>query len=132
MMPMNPAPPQILVTAGNVHATADQIITPNGSWPVAETSVTVQDGTIMSTHTPAWAIVMVVLFIWFFLLSLLFLLAKEQRVHGVITVSVWSARGNNYTEHIPVYSAVQRADVLGRLNYLQGLVGAAQGRNRLG
>ncbi|WP_234659877.1 hypothetical protein [Agromyces marinus] len=81
-----PAP--FLVSIGNIHATQYHVVTPAGTWPIAEVNVSTNDQTSTTTHTPAWAIVMVVLFIWFFLLSLLFLLARETRVQGYIAVTI--------------------------------------------
>ncbi|MEA9985270.1 hypothetical protein [Subtercola sp. RTI3] len=117
--------PQFLVGVGNVNATDYWVVTPAGSWPLADVNVTSHDQTATTTHTPAWAIVMVIVFIWFFLLSLLFLLAKETRVSGYIAVHI-QAGEQSFTEQIPVYSAVQRADTLNRVAYLQMLIGQAR------
>ena len=76
-----------------------------------------------------WAIVMVVIFIWFFLLSLLFLLARESRVQGFISVTVY-AGGQAYVENVPVWNEAQRYEVFNRVAYLQGLIG--QERVRVG
>src|ERR1700712_6030112 len=122
-----PPQPQFLVSFGNVHATDYWIVTPAGSWPLADVNVTSHDQTATTTHTPAWAIVMVILFIWFFLLSLLFLFARETRVSGYIAVHIQSG-GQSFTEQIPVNDAHQRADVLQRVAYLQGLIGQARYR----
>lgn len=122
-------PAQFLVSIGNIHATQHHVVTPAGTWPAADVNVTTQDQTATTTHTPAWAIVMVVIFIWFFLLSLLFLLARETRVQGFVTVTVY-AGGQSYVENVPIWNAAQRADVFNRASYLQGLIG--QERWRLG
>jgi hypothetical protein len=71
-----------------------------------------------------------VLFVWLFLLSLLFLLAKETRVSGHVAVVVRARNGQSYVEHVPVASAPQRNHVYGRVTYLQSLIG--QERWRLG
>lgn len=121
-----PAPP--LVSIGNIHATQHHLVTPAGTWPIADVSITTQDQTQTTTHTPAWAIVMVVIFIWFFLLSLLFLLARETRVSGYVNVTVWAPGGQSYVENVPVWDAAQRADVFNRVGYLQNLIGQARWR----
>ncbi|QHK19737.1 hypothetical protein GU243_08350 [Pseudarthrobacter psychrotolerans] len=73
---------------------------------------------------------MVILFIWFFLLSLLFLLARQTRVNGFIAVNI-QAGPHTYTEQVPVSSAQQRHDTLNRVLYVQGLIGhARQGQTR--
>jgi hypothetical protein len=125
--PQNP----YLVSVGNVHATADWVVTPAGSWPAADVNVTTVDQTATTTHTPTWAIVMVVIFIWFFLLSLLFLLARETRVSGYVAIHI-QANGQSYTEQVPVADAFQRADVLNRVTYLQSVIGQARYRRQIG
>lgn len=128
MMPHADMP---LVHVGlNIRATQSHVQTPSGVWPLADVNVTAHDQTATTTHTPAWAIIMVIVFIWFFLLSLLFLLARERRVQGSVFVAVHAANGQSYTENIPVNSAEQRQDVFNRIGYLQSLIG--QERARLG
>lgn len=127
MQPGYPTAPY-LVSIGAVHATQYHVVTPAGTWPLGEVNVTTQDQTATTTHTPAWAIVLVVIFIWFFLLSLLFLLAREVRVQGYIGVTIWSQNGQSYSESVPVYNAQQRADILARAAYLQGLIGQERWR----
>ena len=125
MQPTHPAPPPVLVQIGNIQATQERVFTPAGSWPIAEVNVTSADQTGVTTRIPAWAIVLVVLFIWFFFLSLLFLLARETRVAGFVSVTVqWG--GKAYAEQIPVQSDWQRHDVLNRVNYLQSVIGHAR------
>lgn len=125
--PAQPAP--YLVSIGNMHATQHHLVTPGGTWPLADVNVTTSDQTHVTTHTPTWAIVMVVIFIWFFLLSLLFLLARESRVQGFISVTVY-AGGQAYVENVPVWNEAQRYEVFNRVAYLQGLIG--QERVRIG
>ena len=125
--PAQPAP--FLVSIGNIHATPHHVVTPAGTWPIAEVNVATTDQTSTTTHTPTWAIVMVVIFIWFFLLSLLFLLARESRVQGFISVTVY-AGGQAYVENVPVWNEAQRYEVFNRVAYLQGLIG--QERVRVG
>ena len=123
MLPAQPS--DFLVGIGNVHANDTYIVTPAGSWPLADVNITTHDQTATTTHTPTWAIVMVIIFIWFFLLSLLFLLAKENRVAGYIAIHI-QAGPYSYTEQVPVNNAQQRAEVLNRAAYLQNLVGRAR------
>lgn len=126
--PAQPAP--FVVSIGNIHATQHHVVTPSGSWPITDVNVTTADQTHTTTHTPAWAIVLCVVLVWFFLLSLLFLLAKETRTAGYVAVVVQSRGGQSYVENVPVHSAVQRADVFNRVTFLQSLIG--QERWRLG
>ena len=124
------APTPYLVSIGTISATQNHVVTPAGTWPLDEINVTTQDQTATTTHTPAWAIVMVVIFIWFFLLSLLFLLAREVRVQGYVGVTIWARNGQSYTESVPVYDAYQRADVFNRVAFLQNLVGQERWRKQ--
>lgn len=117
-----------LVSIGNVHATPDWVVTPAGTWPISTVNVTTQDQTATTTHTPAWAIIMVILFIWFFLLSLLFLFAREPRVSGYVNVTLWGPGGQSYTENVPVWNAAQRADTFQRVTYLQSIIGQSRAR----
>lgn len=111
---------------GNISANEQWIVTPAGTWPIAEVNVVTQDQTSTTTHTPGWAIVLVVVFIWFFLLSLLFLLARETRVAGYIAIHVTARNGQSYTEQVPVNSAQQRWEAFNRVGYLQTLIGNAR------
>lgn len=127
-MTINPLaqPGPTLVHVGNVTANEAWVVTPAGTWPIADVNVTTVDQTNTTTHTPAWAIIMVIVFIWFFLLSLLFLLAREVRVGGFVAIHISARNGQTYTEQVPVYSAQQRADVFARAGYLQALIGHAR------
>lgn len=124
-VPAYSQPAPVLVSVANVHASQDYVITPVGVWRLSDVNVTTVDQTTTTTHTPAWAIVMVVIFIWFFFLSLLFLLAREVRVSGYVAIYI-EAGSQRYNEQVPVNSAAQRADVLNRATYLQGLIGRAR------
>lgn len=121
-----PAP--YLVSIGNIHATQHELVTPSGTWPLAEVNVASADQTSTTTRTPTWAIVLVVVLIWFFLLSLLFLLIRETRIQGYISVTVTHSSGQSYFEQIPITSEVARSDVFGRLMYLQSLIGGERSR----
>lgn len=124
-------PPQILVQVGHIQATAEYLITPAGTWPLADVNINSADQTSMSTHTPGWAIAMVVIFIWFFFLSLLFLLARETRVAGFVAVHV-KAGTQAYTDQIAIQNDAQRYDVMNRINYLQSLIGGARYQRQIG
>lgn len=124
-------PPQVLVQVGNIQATSEYLMTPAGTWPLANVNVTSVDQTAMTTYTPGWAIAMVIIFIWFFFLSLLFLLARETRVAGYVAVHV-QAGAQAYTDQIPIQNDAQRYDVMNRINYLQSLIGGARYQRQIG
>ncbi|MFK4299700.1 hypothetical protein ABH924_004886 [Arthrobacter sp. GAS37] len=80
--------------------------------------MTTADQTSTTTHTPDWAIVRVILFIWFLLLRLLFI-AREIRtseLHGCPYPG-----GYSYIEQVqvPIHFAVRRKDVLNRVLNIQ-------------
>lgn len=116
---------QPLVSIGSVDVTENQVITPVGSWPLSEVNVSTFDQTWTRTYTPGWAIFMMVFFIWFFMLSLLFLFAKERHTSGHVTILI-QAGPYSYTEQLPVGNALQHADVFNRVAYLQGLIGQSR------
>lgn len=118
-----------LVSIGDVRATQKWVVTPAGNWPANSVKVTTQDQTATLVHTPAWAIVMVVVFIWVFFLSLFFLLARETRVSGYVNVTIWGPAGQSYTENVEIWSSEHRSDVFQRVTYLQGLIGHQRTRN---
>lgn len=123
-----PAPSPVLVSIGSVGVTQDRIVTPSGTWPAAQVNITAQDQSSSTSHIPTWAIVMTVVTVWFFLLGLLFLLAKERRTQGNVSVSIWAANGQSHTEFVQVFSEEQRVDVFNRVSYAQNIIGQARWR----
>lgn len=117
-----------LISIGNIHATANRVVTPAGTWPIADVNVGSIDQTSTSSRTPTWAIVLAVVLVWFFLLSLLFLLVREDRLEGFVAVTVTTSRGQSYVEQIPVADGHGRMEVFQRVTYLQNLIGQARSR----
>ncbi|WP_188896419.1 hypothetical protein [Microlunatus endophyticus] len=117
-----------LVSIGNIHATERHVVTPAGAWPIADVNIASVDQTSMSTRTPTWAVVLAIALVWFFLLSLLFLLAKESRLQGYIAVTVTTPRGQSYVEQVPVANGKARYEVFNRVSYLQNLIGRERAR----
>jgi hypothetical protein len=87
-MPMPYDNDPVIMTIGDIGVTRTQVIVPTGRYPLRGTTWTVQDSTQVSESIPAYAIVLVVLFVWFCLLGLLFLLIKEKRYSGFVSVTV--------------------------------------------
>lgn len=119
-----------LISVGHIHATQDYVVTPAGTWPLAEVTVESRDQTATTSGIPAWAVILVIVFIWFFLLSLLFLLAREERTSGSIVVTVTHTSGRQWVEHVHIQAPHWRDDTLARVSYLQNLVNAARTRWR--
>ncbi len=83
--------PRYLVQIGDIGVTDHQVVTPYGSAPLAGSRWYVEDRRYMEPYTPTWAIVLAVVGLFVvFVLSLLFLLVKEQRVAGYLDVTVRS------------------------------------------
>ena len=113
----------VLVTVGDISCTQTEVITPNGRRPLARTVWVVQNNTTTTESIPAYAIVLAVIFFLVCLLGLLFLLIKERRTTGWVTVSVQGA-GTYYATQIPISAPAQITDVESRVGYIRGLVAA--------
>jgi hypothetical protein len=125
--PAAPPPPMgvsgVLVTVGDMSCTQTEVITPNGRWPLDRTVWVVQNNTTTTESIPAYAIVLAVLFFLVCLLGLLFLLIKERKTTGWMTVSV-QGQGTYYATQIPVSTQLQVTDIESRVGYIRGLVAA--------
>lgn len=84
---------QPLVTIGDIVVSRNWVVTPSGTQPLRAVTWSLSDMTTTSTGIPTWAIVCTIIFVWFFLLGLLFLLAKETKTQGSIQ-SPSSGRGS--------------------------------------
>jgi hypothetical protein len=86
MYPVEQEP--VLLTIGDIAVTRTSVIVPQGQFPLRGTTWTVQDSTTTTQSIPAFAIVLAILFAVFCLLGLLFLLIKETKHAGFISVTV--------------------------------------------
>lgn len=120
----NPSPEQVLVTIGDITFSKSWLVTPIGSRPLAGTQIIVTDMSRTETKIPTWAIVLAVIGAFFFLLGLLFLLAKETVTTGSIQVAVQNGNLAHATQ-IPAYSPAGVQDVHGRVAYARQLIAAA-------
>lgn len=106
------------LTIGDIAVTADTIITPNGTAPLAGSHWMFVDRSQTEQKIPSSAIVLAIIFAFACLLGLLFLLMKETRVTGYVEVTVRSGSLSHMTQ-IPVSS---QADIV----RFRGVVGQAQ------
>ncbi len=81
-------PDQPLFAIGDITVTQHSVIVPQGRYPIARTTWTVQDSTQVTYQVSTAGVILTIIFVWFCLLGLLFLLMKEQRVTGFVVVSV--------------------------------------------
>jgi hypothetical protein len=118
---MTPAPSgePILLAIGDVMLTQNTLILPHGQYPLSGTVWTVQDSTVLSEGIPPVAIVLAIIFVWFCLLGLLFLLMKEKKYNGFVTITV-TGPGLAHTQQFPAgpTTAAWAADVVGRARAL--------------
>lgn len=130
-MPGLPVPPHagqpVLVVIGDIGVTADYVITPSGTFPLADITVYGMDQTQVVRKTPSWAIVVAIVFALFFLIGLLFLLVKEESLSGYVMVTV-EAQGRRHASMVPVASAMARTDIMQRIGYVQTLSANARSR----
>jgi len=115
----------VLVTVGDMVVSQHWAVTPNGTFPLAGSTWTVTNQTSVTEGIPAWAIVMTVLFVWICFLGLLFLLVKERRLSGWVTVTVQSPAGYHATQ-VAVSAPAQIADAEQRVHHIRSLVAAAR------
>ncbi len=114
----------ILVTVGDLACSQYYVVTPGGTYPLANTTWIMTNTSTTTESIPAYAIVLTVVFFVFCLLGLLFLLIKERRTQGFVSVSV-QGPGFFHVAQIPVSDPAQIADTENRVNYIRSLVAAA-------
>jgi hypothetical protein len=114
---------QVLLTIGDMAVTPTHVLTPAGPHPIAGTTWIVQDNVQVTQGIPTWAIVLAVVFAVVCLLGLLFLLVKEERVHGMISVSV-QGPGFFHATQLPVGSNFQVGAVHQQVNYIRSIAAA--------
>lgn len=77
-----------LITIGDITVTRTSVTTPQGTFPLRGTTWTVQDSTQVTESIPTHAIVLAIVFAVFCLIGLLFLLMKEKKYTGFVSVTV--------------------------------------------
>lgn len=99
LMPIGAAP----IVVGPIHVQGEWIVGPQGSVPPRGARVELVNQTLRRSVIPTWAIVLAVLgFFIVTVFSLLFLLAKEERLEGAILVLCVSADGRYVEGVVPV------------------------------
>ncbi|HEY8482346.1 MAG TPA: hypothetical protein VIL71_21180 [Spirillospora sp.] len=90
----------ILLQIGDMALTSTHVILPYGQYPLHGATWTVQDTTQVSEGISTVGIVLALIFVWFCLLGLLFLLMKERKYYGFVTVTV-TGPGYSHTAQFP-------------------------------
>jgi hypothetical protein len=97
------------------------IHTPTGVLPLAGATWYVTDHWQREEKIASWAIVCAILgFFCLTIFSLLFLLIKETRYHGMVQVTVTSG-GHQYVARIPVVDQGQVQQINNQVNYARSL-----------
>jgi len=115
------APGPVIVQIGDLAVTSTVVHTPAGDIPLAGSTWQVSDYWHNEQKIPTWAIVAAVAgFCVLTVFSLLFLLAKETVLEGVVQVTV--ANGPfTYVARVPVFNHLMAQDVHNRVNYVRSM-----------
>jgi hypothetical protein len=113
-----PPPPgndPVLLSIGDISVTQTQIHVPQGRFPVNGTTWAVQDSTQVTESIPPVAIILTIVFVWFCLIGLLFLLMKQKRYTGFVTITVTGV-GLYHSVQFPSaqHTGAWAADMVGR------------------
>jgi hypothetical protein len=113
-----------VVTIGDIGVTSSEIVTPNGTAPLAGASFIFRDMSIQEKKIPTWAIILAIVFAVACLLGLLFLLVKEDVVRGYAEVTVRSGELQHMTQ-LPISNAQQLAHYRGLVSQAQNMAASA-------
>jgi hypothetical protein len=119
-----PAYEGVVVTIGDVLITPDSVLVPEGRFPLAGTTWTVQDATRIVKTTPRYARILAGVF-GVLLVGLLFLLIKQRHVGGYVMVTVVGERLYHNVKFPP--GPESTAHVAGLVNHARALAAAAEG-----
>jgi hypothetical protein len=110
----------LILTIGDIGVSQHWVATPNGSTRLGGTTWIVQDQSRTESKIPTYAIVLAIVFAIFCLLGLLFLLIKEQRTTGYVSVTV-QGQGLLHVSQVPVRSPADVDRVRADVNQAQNL-----------
>ena len=114
----------LLVTIGDIGFSENWVVTPLGTAPIAGTELVVTDLTTTVSRTPTWALVVAIAGVFFFFLSLLFLLVRDRETTGYLQIVV--RNGDLFhTTMIPISSELGLAEAQDRAIYARRLIAAA-------
>jgi hypothetical protein len=110
-----PGTDPVLLSIGDISVTQTHIYVPQGRFPLHGTTWTVQDSTQVSEGIPPVAIILTIVFVWFCLIGLLFLLMKQKRYTGFVSITV-TGMGLYHSVQFPSaqHTGAWAADMVGR------------------
>ncbi|HTW10885.1 MAG TPA: hypothetical protein VME46_25520 [Acidimicrobiales bacterium] len=112
----------VLVQVGDIAVTQTEVVLPNGRFPLRGTTWSLNPQVNIQRKIPTWAIVCAIVgFLFVCVLSLFFLLAKENTAQGFVQITVQGA-GFTHTAQTGVVSEAQVRDIENRVNYIRNLV----------
>ncbi len=105
----------VLLSIGDISVTQTHVIVPQGRFPLHGTTWNVQDSTQVTEGIPPVAIILTIVFVWFCLIGLLFLLMKQKRYSGFVSITV-TGMGLYHAVQFPAdaYTGGWAADMVGR------------------
>jgi hypothetical protein len=114
MMPV-PGFDPVLLSIGDISVTQTHVVVPHGRYPLNGTTWAVQDSTQVTESIPPVAIILTIVFGWFCLVGLLFLLMKQKRYIGFVSVTV-TGMGLYHSVQFPAgpTTGAWAADMVGR------------------
>ena len=113
---------------GRISANEYWVTTPVGSWELKDVTVSTYDQTVVASRIPTWAVVAAIVTAFFFLIGLLFLLAKDDSTSGSVSLTITATDWLTAASLIHVFSEQSHHDTISRVNYLQSLVAHARAR----
>lgn len=116
----------VVLVIGDIGVTRSQVVTPAGSCDLRSTTWTAQANVTTRQTTPAWAVVLAVIFFFACLLGLLCLLVKRTKTSGWVEVTV-QGPGLFYGTRVPVSSSLAVASVQDQVNQARSLAARAPG-----
>ena len=122
-----PPPPNLnpfILTIGDIGITPSEVVTPNGTAPLAGSQWICTDMTSTQSKIPAWAIIMAIIGALLCLVGLLFLLVKEEVTTGYVEVSVRAGSVYHKTQ-IPVSNQQQISQIRQQVGNAQILASQA-------
>jgi hypothetical protein len=112
---------QVIAQIGDIQVTSTTVRTPVGQFPLRGSQWQIVDAWTVSQRTPGWAIALAIIgFFCLTIFSLLFLLAKESVVTGMVQVQV-SYGPQVYVTRIPVNNQQFVQGVYAQVNYVRAL-----------
>jgi hypothetical protein len=110
-----PGTDPVLLSIGDITVTQTHVYVPQGRFPLHGTTWTVQDSTQVTEGIPPVAIILTIVFVWFCLIGLLFLLMKQKRYTGFVSITV-TGMGLYHSVQFPSaqHTGAWAADMVGR------------------